>query len=122
MDESMPEEEKPEEKDDFIRLTEKEDALLRDLAQKVVRWGMSVPAVFMLEPMKPLNFVSSQMLVGFGPFIDILYPQVDLLASALQKRESIDRLIEHIEDMEAKKKQAEIGESNENGKPDEKET
>jgi hypothetical protein len=60
---------------------------------------MSVPAVMFLESVRPLNFVGSQAMVFFKPIISHFFTKVeyDKLASMLEKREVIDRLIKEIE-------------------------
>lgn len=44
-------------------------AILTRIAEKIVKRGMTVPAVFALEMMKPLAFIGSQAMVFFGPIL-----------------------------------------------------
>ena len=52
---------------------------------------MTVPAVLFLESVKPLNFVGSQAMVFFAPFVHALFEvrQWDLIQQALEKRETL---------------------------------
>ncbi|MGR3292414.1 MAG: hypothetical protein ACUZ9M_00190 [Candidatus Scalindua sp.] len=81
-------------------------ALIRKLADFVVRRNMSVPAVMFLESVRPLNFVGSQAMVFFKPIISHFFTKVeyDKLASMLGKREVIDLLIKEIEQQANAKK------------------
>ena len=81
------------------KLDDCDTALIRKLADYVVRRNMSVPAVMFLESVRPLNFVGSQAMVFFKPIISRFFTKVeyDKLASMLEKREVIDRLIKEIE-------------------------
>jgi len=47
--------------------------LLTDLAEKIVRRRLAVPAIFFLESAKPLNYVGAQAMVFFGPFVRVLF-------------------------------------------------
>ncbi len=84
---------------DGARLDDCDIALIRKLADYVVRRNMSVPAVMFLESVKPLNFVGSQAMVFFKPIISRFFTsaEYDKLATILEKREVIDLLIKEIE-------------------------
>lgn len=45
------------------------DALLEKLAEGIVQRRLAVPAVLFLETCKPLNFVGSQLMMAFHPFV-----------------------------------------------------
>ncbi len=85
----------PEEKS----LPEEEEQVLERLAKQVVKRGMTVPAIIFLESIKPLNFIGSQMLVFFEPIVQSLFNFKDYntFRSALEKRESVEILIQKIE-------------------------
>ena len=74
-------------------------ALIRKLADFVVRRNMSVPAIMFLESVRPLNFVGSQAMVFFKPIISRFFTsaEYDKLATILERREVIDLLIKEIE-------------------------
>ncbi len=79
-----------------------EDALLKKLAQKVVDYRMTVPAILFLESVKPLNFIGSQVLIFFQPFVQVLFtaPEYEKFALAMEKRENVERLICFIEELD----------------------
>ncbi|MEZ5065538.1 MAG: hypothetical protein R3B81_12470 [bacterium] len=80
-------------------LSEDDDRLLDRTAQAVVRWGMSVPAIFMLESSKPLSFVGSQFLHFLSPIVHTVFnaKELDQFAKMLERRETIEELIRRIE-------------------------
>jgi hypothetical protein len=83
--------------------TAEDEALLDRIALGVVRWGMSVPAVFLLESSKPLNFVGSQFLHFLSPIAHSLLDarELDRLAAMLERRDTVEELIVRIERAEA---------------------
>ncbi len=85
------------------KLTEKEHRALEKLANKVVEWKMAVPAILFLESVKPLNWIGSQAMVFFEPFVHALFsfPDFDILQKTLEKRESLEVLIQKIERLDA---------------------
>jgi hypothetical protein len=80
-------------------LNEKELALILKLVTIVRKRRLSVPAVIFLECSQPLNYVGSQMMVFFRPFLTFFFKQeeYDLLRGILEKREGIKRIIEELE-------------------------
>ena len=82
-----------------VKLEDCDTDLISKLADIVVRRNMSVPAIMLLESVRPLNFVGSQAMVFFKPIISRFFTKVeyDKLATLLEKREVIDRLIKEIE-------------------------
>lgn len=90
---------------DTIQITPEQEQMLDKIAQTIVRRGMSVPAVFFMETLKPLNFIGSQALVFFGPIIESLFPKNGVydFAELMENRENVDRLMLKIEELESKK-------------------
>lgn len=86
-------------------LPEEEQLVLDKLARKTVQWGpgMTVAAIMTLESMKPANFIMSQVLVFFEPIIQSVFTikDYDTFRSALEKRETIEILIQKIEAYDA---------------------
>jgi hypothetical protein len=84
-------------------LTEKEDAVLDKLARKVVAWRMAVPAILTLESLKPLNYIGSQAMVFFEPIIQTVFnfKDYETLRTALERRESVECLLQKIEKYDA---------------------
>jgi len=58
-------------------LTPQQEEILTKIAQKVVHWKMSVPAILFLESVKPLNYIGSQMMAFFEPFVQTLFSWKD---------------------------------------------
>ena len=76
--------------------------LLDKLAQKVIQRKMVLPAILFLETMKPLNFVGSQVMVFFQPFISAFFPthEYDLLSTMLEDRQMVELLLKKIEQLQ----------------------
>lgn len=85
--------------DDPLEFTEAEEALLDRIADEVIRRGLEVPAIFLLESMKPLSFVGAQAMHFFQPVVAAFLPPDgwDRLARLLEKREAMEALIQRIE-------------------------
>ena len=85
--------------------TPAEHALLEKLADKVYQRGMALPAILFLETVQPLNFVASQVMVFFKPFISAFFStkEYDLLSSLLEDRNTIELLLRKIEILEQNK-------------------
>ena len=79
-------------------LGEQELALLEKLAGFLIKRGMGEPAIIFLESIKPLSFIGSQAMVFFRPILTTFFSSKDYerLSRILEKRESIDILIEEI--------------------------
>jgi len=86
-------------------LPEEEQAVLDKLARKTVQWGggMTVAGILFLESIKPANFIISQVLVFFEPIIQSVFSikDYDTFRCALEKRETIEILIQKIEAYDA---------------------
>jgi len=84
-------------------LAEEEAAVVEKLAQKVVDKSMTVPVIMFLESVKPLNFIGSQAMVFFEPIVQSVFNfrDYDSLRTALEKRPSIEILIQRIEALDA---------------------
>ena len=79
--------------------TTEEAELLDRLAKRVVSLRMTPPAVFMLESMRPMNFVASQAMLFFAPLVRGFFgPQdYDRIQTILERRECVDWLVDRIE-------------------------
>ena len=75
-------------------------ALLKKVATWIVRRGLTAPAILFLEIGKPLNFLGSQLLIGFSPFIQAIFKgdEYHKFALIMEKDANVDRLIELIEE------------------------
>ncbi len=82
-----------------VKLEDSDTALIRKLADFVVKRDMSIPAVMFLESVRPLNFIGSQSMVFFKPMLSRFFTkyEYDKIANILEKREVVDLLIREIE-------------------------
>jgi hypothetical protein len=85
-----------------------DERLLDRVADAVVRWGMTAPAVFFLESSKPLNFVGSQFLHFLSPIAHSVLDarELDHVARLLERRDSVEELILRVERAEAAREAA----------------
>lgn len=97
---SSPGGEVPEEKK---TIPPEEDAVLDKVAQKVIKWQMTVPAILFLESVKPLNFIGAQAMVFFEPIIQSLFSikDYDIFRQAMERRENVENLLQKIEYQDA---------------------
>lgn len=74
-------------------------AMLEKLALWIVRRHLTTPAIFFLETGKPLNFLGSQLLIAFSPFVQALFTgvQYQKIALILEKDENVELLIQLLE-------------------------
>ncbi len=84
--------------EDEKKLDEQELTLVEKLADFVIKRRMAEPALIFLESMRPLNFIGSQAMVFFRPILTGFFSPDDYerLSQILEKRTSIDILIEEI--------------------------
>ncbi len=95
---------------------DEDQALIDAVAEKIVRKHLSVPAIFFLESSKPLAFLGGQLLIFLEPFVQTLFnfKQYQRFALLMEDRDSWERLVRRIEDLETdyseKEKQAKAAE------------
>jgi len=80
-------------------LTPEQQEILDKIARKVVLWKMATPAILFLESVKPLNYIGSQMMVFFEPFVQTIFSwkDYDEFRKMMEERESVERLLQTIE-------------------------
>lgn len=80
-------------------LSEKELAVILKLVAIIQKRKLTLPATMFLECAHPLNYVGSQMMVFFRPFLTFFFKttEYDIFQGILEKREGIQRIIEEIE-------------------------
>lgn len=85
------------------KLTPHQEEILDKIAKKVVYWKMSVPAILFLESVKPLNYIGSQMMAFFEPFVQTLFSWKDYeeFRKMMEERGTIELLLQRIEKLEA---------------------
>ena len=76
--------------------------VLDQVAKKIVRFRMSVPAVLFLEMSKPMSVLGSSALVFFGPFITLFADSTKFyrFTELIEDRGNIEELIQTIERLE----------------------
>ncbi|MGD8627712.1 MAG: hypothetical protein PVH52_01390 [bacterium] len=95
---------------------DKDQALIDAVAEKLVKKHLTVPAIFFLESSKPLAFLGGQLLIFLEPFVQTLFnfEQYQRFAILMEDRDSWEKLVRKIEDLEAdyseKEKQAKAAE------------
>ncbi len=91
------------EKGELKELSPQQEEILTKIAQKVVHWKMAIPAILFLESMKPLNYIGSQMMAFFEPFVQTLFSwkDYDELRRMMEERETVERLLQKIEKIDA---------------------
>ena len=95
--------------DDCVTTSKSDRQLISNLAQKIVRHGMAIPAIFFLEMVKYMSFMGSQLMVFFGPVITVFiqsksYYQITHL---LEDRQNVEFLMLEIERIESDNKKKE---------------
>ena len=85
-------------------LNEKELALIMKLIAVVQRRNLTVPTSMFLECIQPLNYIGSQAMAFFRPFLTFFFtpPEYDLFQGILEKRDGIKRIIEELEKVDGK--------------------
>jgi len=93
-------------------MTETDYDLLLDLARKVVKRRMAVPAIFFLESAKPLNYVGAQAMVFFGPFVRVFFesPNYYRYTELFEDRPTVELLLRMIEGLESEEQRREKAE------------
>lgn len=90
-------------------LSSEDKMLLEKIAQKIIARKMTTPALLLLESIKPVNFIGSQIMIALKPIIELFaqtndYERVVHLLGKRQSLEVLIRLIEKVEKGEKKKK------------------
>jgi hypothetical protein len=88
---------------DSNELTPEEAELMAKIAAKVIQWQMAIPAIMFLESMKPLNWIGSQAMVFFEPFVSAIFNvrQYNIFRGMMERRENMERLLQKIEELDA---------------------
>lgn len=94
---------------DKKELTPHQEEILTKIAQKVVSWKMSVPAILFLESVKPLNYVGSQMMAFFEPFVQAIvsWKDYDEVRNMMEERGTVERLLQRIEQLDSEAQEKE---------------
>ena len=83
-------------------LTVEDRKIIDWIAEQVVSRRLTAAALFLLESSKPLNFVTSQLLVVLSPLLVSFLPRIpyDRLVALLEKRDFIELLLRSVETRE----------------------
>jgi len=84
-------------------LTPHQEEILTQIAKKVIDWRMSVPAILFLESVKPLNYVGSQMMAFFEPFVQAVFSwkDYDEFRRMMEERGTVEKLLQKIEQLDS---------------------
>ena len=95
--------------DNSITINPVDRKLISDLAHKIVKHGMAVPAIFFLEMVKYMSFFASQLLVFFGPVITVFIQSESYykITHLLEERRNVEFLMIEIERIESDNKKKE---------------
>ena len=85
-------------------LTDAQKAVVDKVCREVVKRHMTTPALIFLESFRPLNYIGSQVMYFFQPFISVILTSeaYQHFAEFLEQRNSVDYLCQRIEHFEAK--------------------
>ena len=83
---------------------EEEEEVIKSVAKKIHQYGMEVAAILMLESVKPLTFIGSQMGRFFlSPFLPAFGDNIGLAGEKLfyvfEKRENMEKLLTVLEEL-----------------------
>ena len=92
--------------DNIAAISQSDKQLISNLAGKIVRHGMAIPAIFFLEMVKYLSFFGGQLMVFFGPIITVFIPSHSYykIAELLEDRKNVEFLLVQIEQLEEMRK------------------
>ena len=95
--------------DNSVTVSQADRQLISNLAEKIVKHGMAVPAIFFLEMVKYMSFIGSQFMVFFGPVITVFIQSQSYykMTHLLEDRQNIEFLMLEIERMESDDKKKE---------------
>jgi hypothetical protein len=83
-------------------LTDEQIALFDRIADRLVRMRMTTPAILFLESVRPLNYIGSQAMIFFAPFVHAFFSlrEYDLIQKALEHREAAGYFLDLLESKE----------------------
>ena len=89
--------------DNSAAISQSDSQLISNLAEKIVRHGMAVPAIFFLEMVKYMSFIGSQLMVFFGPVISVFIQSESYykITHLLEERQNVEFLMLEIEKIES---------------------
>ena len=96
--------------DNSVTVSQADRQLISNLAEKIVKHGMAVPAIFFLEMVKYMSFIGSQFMVFFGPVITVFIQSKSYykITHLLEERQNVEFLMLEIERIESENKKKEL--------------
>ena len=93
-----------------VTISRSDRQLISNLAEKIVKHGMAVPAIFSLEMVKYMSFIGSQLMVFFGPVITVFIQSESYykITHLLEERQNVEFLMLEIERIDSDNKNKEI--------------
>jgi hypothetical protein len=81
---------------------DRQEQLVDNLAWRLDGWGLTTPAIALLETHKPLCFIASQTLLVFQPLLTLFLGDAPLeeYALFLEDRSSVERIICRLEQLQ----------------------
>ncbi|HEY3968424.1 MAG TPA: hypothetical protein VGM05_28005 [Planctomycetaceae bacterium] len=91
-----------------IAATAGQRAIIDRLSGQIVSRGLTTPTLVFLESVRPLNYVSSQILQFFSPILSAVADReaVNELAAFLEHRGSVEFLCKRIEELEIEERKS----------------
>lgn len=88
-----------------IKINERQKNLLKKIAKFIASKRMTPPAVFFFETVKPLNYISSQVLAYLEPFLTMLIPRQEYndVVKILEQRDGLEYFLSVLEDEESER-------------------
>ncbi|MEM7114147.1 MAG: hypothetical protein AAF614_17055 [Chloroflexota bacterium] len=78
---------------------QQETPFTQQTAQTISRWGLTLPALFILGAGQPLTFLAAQCLWVANPALSLFLPKQQLhqLALSLESPADVQQMIQHLE-------------------------
>jgi hypothetical protein len=89
-------------------VNEAQEAAVEKVAEFLVRFSLTLPAILTLETMRPLSFVGSQFMHVLSPAITTILSadSWDELAHLLEDRRGLDYLLGRIEELDKERRKS----------------
>ena len=83
---------------------EDEDEMIRKIANTIHKYGMDMAAILMIESVKPLSYIGTQMGRFFvSPFLPVFGEDIGIggekFLQIFEKRENVEKLIKAVEEL-----------------------
>lgn len=89
---------------------EDEEKMIKNIAQKIHKSGLDVAAILMIETVKPLSYIGTQLGRFFiSPFLPVFGENVGIngekLLQIFEKHENMEKLIKSVEELQRKEEE-----------------